>query len=386
MKPLSDVEPRVAVNSENTPGDADSVYRITSGGSYYLTADVVAASGFHAIEIAASDVTLDLNGFVVHGSAPGALYGIRAEAAYPSVEIKNGFIWGFDSGGIGDSLLYRSRVLDVRVTNTSGVGIALGARAVVRGCSVEANTNGNIAVGDNSQVIDCNTEFASAGTSIATGTGSTLKDCIASLSSVGIVAGSGSTIDSCIARDNNGNGIEASSNSLVINSNASLNDGHGISIGTYTRVENSTSNQNLLSGIRAPSRNHIVGCTVNDNDEYGIHITYAGVVDSCFLNRNTINGIRMDNGGATTITNNTVSESQHGIAVSVSSGNHIENNRVSFCSVSGINVTSVGNTIVRNACFAQPADYSVFAGNLLGPIVTTATIGASTNPHANYLW
>jgi len=40
MKTLSEVEPRIAVNSINTPGDADSLFKITQPGSYYLTGNI----------------------------------------------------------------------------------------------------------------------------------------------------------------------------------------------------------------------------------------------------------------------------------------------------------------------------------------------------------
>jgi hypothetical protein len=39
-KPLSDVEPRIAINAVNTPGDSSSVFLITQPGSYYLTGNV----------------------------------------------------------------------------------------------------------------------------------------------------------------------------------------------------------------------------------------------------------------------------------------------------------------------------------------------------------
>ena len=39
-KTLADIEPRVAISTTNTPGDADSMMKITSPGSYYLPADL----------------------------------------------------------------------------------------------------------------------------------------------------------------------------------------------------------------------------------------------------------------------------------------------------------------------------------------------------------
>ena len=50
MKTLDEVEPRIAINAVNTPGDSNSVYRISQPGSYYLTGNVTAPAGDSAIE------------------------------------------------------------------------------------------------------------------------------------------------------------------------------------------------------------------------------------------------------------------------------------------------------------------------------------------------
>src|SRR5437762_13979859 len=72
MKTLTEVEPRIAINATNTPGDSDSLFKITQPGSYYLTGNITGVAGKHGIEIAASGVTLDLNGFDLLG-APSSL-------------------------------------------------------------------------------------------------------------------------------------------------------------------------------------------------------------------------------------------------------------------------------------------------------------------------
>jgi hypothetical protein len=53
-KTLSEVEPRTAVSLANTPGDADSLFKITQPGSYYLTGNIVGVAGKHGVEIAAA--------------------------------------------------------------------------------------------------------------------------------------------------------------------------------------------------------------------------------------------------------------------------------------------------------------------------------------------
>ncbi|MFT3684265.1 MAG: hypothetical protein QM783_04950 [Phycisphaerales bacterium] len=93
-KPLVEIEPRTALSQANTPGDADSVFRITQPGSYYLTGNVTGASGKMGIEIAAGGVTVDLCGFTLAG-VPGSLNGVF-DASITGTTLKNGTIsdWG----------------------------------------------------------------------------------------------------------------------------------------------------------------------------------------------------------------------------------------------------------------------------------------------------
>src|SRR5262245_55623085 len=70
-KTLTEVEPRIAINATNTPGDADSFYRIAAPGSYYLTGDTTVTGSRSGIEIAASEVTIDLRGYTLRGSGAG---------------------------------------------------------------------------------------------------------------------------------------------------------------------------------------------------------------------------------------------------------------------------------------------------------------------------
>src|SRR4249920_3705163 len=76
MKTLDQIEPRIAINSTNTPGDADSIYKITQSGSYYLTENLAGVSGKIGIEIAANNVAIDLMGFDLAGN--GGVRGIQS--------------------------------------------------------------------------------------------------------------------------------------------------------------------------------------------------------------------------------------------------------------------------------------------------------------------
>lgn len=54
MKTLDEVEPRIAINRVNTPGDADSLYKITQPDSYDLTGNNTAAAALGSTDPNAS--------------------------------------------------------------------------------------------------------------------------------------------------------------------------------------------------------------------------------------------------------------------------------------------------------------------------------------------
>ena len=87
MKTLAEVEPRIAVNAINTPGDTNALFSITEPGSYYLTANVVGVVGKDGIVIQVSDVTLDLNGFALIG-VPGSRRGIDTFTSLSALNLR----------------------------------------------------------------------------------------------------------------------------------------------------------------------------------------------------------------------------------------------------------------------------------------------------------
>jgi parallel beta-helix repeat protein len=68
----------------------------------------------------------------------------------------------------------------------------------------------------------------------------------------------------------------------------------------------------------------------------------------------------------------------------VGSNNRIEGNNVTDNRV-GITVLGAGKLIIRNSASGNTiANYAFACGNTAGPMVTSATIAGSSNPHANY--
>lgn len=125
--------------------------RIDRPGSYRLTSSlryvslVGGGSPPHLIEIAADDVTLDLNGFQIVceiASVPagnpctsggGGIYAISGEGT----TVLNGTIRGV--GGIGVRVRDRATLRDVRVIDAGGDGFHVEQGAHIEGCLAEGN-------------------------------------------------------------------------------------------------------------------------------------------------------------------------------------------------------------------------------------------------------
>ena len=67
MKTLDQVESRIPITLETTPGDDDSYFKITEPGSHYVTGSLTVDEAKTIIEVSAGSVTIDLGGHVLDG-------------------------------------------------------------------------------------------------------------------------------------------------------------------------------------------------------------------------------------------------------------------------------------------------------------------------------
>jgi len=164
MKTLDEVEPRIPIGPDTTPGDINYTYKITKSGSYYLTGNCTAI--LDGILIDANNVTINLMGYEIIGSGLPVTFGIFMNGR-SNVEIRNDTIREFGSHGIIDYGFGKShRIIDVRSVSNKGGGMRLmGNGHMVKNCTVSDNGNSatddtsGISVGDNSMVtgnIVCN--------------------------------------------------------------------------------------------------------------------------------------------------------------------------------------------------------------------------------------
>lgn len=289
-KTLNEVEPRIAVNDENTPGDADSVYRIAVSGSYYLTDDVVGPSGFHGIEVAADGVTLDLNGFEVRGNA-GSKDGILFSASADRGAVRDGSLqlWG----GRGVVMLGTGCVVEgIRVEGCT-TGIKIGQGGLVSRCSVMEADEG-FDSGAGSSVIDCMASDC-AGNGFSVGFGAVVSRCTSyGNAGVGIQCSWQATITGCAARDNGDNGFSVGFGCLLSDCTSRGNGEDGFSIGNGSVLVDSSAYDSGDLGIDAGTDAMIRGCVVSLTATYGIDAEERSVIESCRVSNTGSTGINVN--------------------------------------------------------------------------------------------
>ncbi len=359
-KTLAEVEPRMPISATNTPGDSNSSFRITQSGSYYLTGNFTGVSGRHAIEIAASNVTIDLMGFALIGVA-GSLDGITTDGTRNHLTIRNGVVRGWGSDGINLTTGGEGRNSNFEGVDASwntANGIHATSSAVVRACS--AFNNG----------LD------------------------------GIYAPSDPAITACTARLNGADGIRGGAGAAISDCTAIYNGGRGISVGHYGSIINSTASSNTEPGFHTGSGSSLLNCSAMFGESAGIAVSSGCTVTRCSAHSNLTYGITMEAGcsviGNTCRTNGELGTGDGGVGIrATGTDNRIEGNTCIGNGI-GFNVTTGGNFIARNVASGSTTNWVVVAGNVIlvvqaadADIVVGNTGGVSpgsSNPNANYTY
>jgi len=404
-KTLTEVEPRIAINATNTPGDADSLFKIRQPGSYYLTGNITGVINKHGIELDASGVTLDLNGFELRG-IPDTLDGINVSAFDGvNIAVRNGSLrsWGdcgvdYDdnfghppafsltdlnaasNGRHGFSTPSGTRVAHCTSLENAGNGFYTLSNSSFVACIARLNGLDGFGTNTNCTFSDC-TASSNTNRGFYTGVGSTLTNCTASGNASGF-ASITSIYNACSAADNTANGFDVAAAGTLNACNAHNNGGIGIDVSSRANVIACSANNNTGIGIRAASGTRISGCTVSGNLGVGIQVS-----GDCLVRDNNL----WDNGGATVTFAN---------IRATSTDNHIEGNRCSNAPI-GIDVAGAGNIIIKNTCSDNTTNWVIAANNIYGPIVdrripaplastpavngnaAASTLG-STDPNANF--
>ena len=399
-KTLTEVEPRTAISAANTPGDADSLFRITQPGSYYLTGNITGVSGKHGIQIDASNVTLDLNGFALRGVA-GSLDGINIfELDGVAIAVRNGSVtsWGDcglqvnDNGGHDSrvevtslrSSLNTSHGIDTRfsgvvsdcyVSDNGGDGISALGNSRVSNSTARFNAGDGISVNADSVVTSC-VASSNAGTGFGLGPGCTLIGSTASGNAIGVTA-SASIIRDCVVSDSDSHGASVFSACTIADSTFYRNGGHGVDLNGGTNIKNCTASENDGHGFSIGTNSSIQGCTARDNGSSGINATNAAII---LQNQCHNNGQGLFGGAGISVDGN---------------DNRVEGNNCTSQDL-GIDVNASGNFLLANTCSGNTTNWSVVANNKCLVVLGTnagaingdagGTSPGSTNPWANFTY
>ncbi|MEZ6211737.1 MAG: hypothetical protein R3B46_10900 [Phycisphaerales bacterium] len=361
MKSLSEVEPRTAISADNTPGDADALFKITEPGSYYLKGNITGVIGKHGIEIASSGVTLDLNGFDLVGVPGMGLFdGVNVTLDnLVNIAVINGSIrdWGDEGIDLNFTSARNCRVERVRVSgNTTGNGIRLGAGSAVIDCSVYNN-------------------------------------------SIGILTNAGCTILNCTVSSNSGSGISTGTTATIANCSVYLSGGGRIGTSSGASIANCAPSATPDSASAPGVGSTISACTASGNGSSGISIS-SGTPSSMAATRaqrrrQHRRQLRMPHQSNTCNSNGSP-----GDGAGHPHHQHRQPHRGNNCTGAdrGIDIDSTGNIVIRNTCSGNSVSWDIVAGNALAPIVFAANNAAnvvgstyagslrSSDPNANFTY
>lgn len=380
-KTLNEVEPRIAISSANTPGDANSVYRISNPGSYYLTGNVVGQIGKDAvILIAADNVTLDLGGYtIVCTETPPqsvAQYGVNS-GVVKGATVRNGKIAFAGTSHIAMSNSVGTRIEGIYGFSASEGAISVGAGATVVDCTVIQAGSQGINAEQGSVIRNCTVQ--GTGDNGITVTRGVIDGCsVTGAGAYGFSLGEGSTVTSSTASGCN-YGFGAVSKSRFVNCVATGSTNNGIVAGFGGVVEGSTANNNGVDGILANDDAVVRNCTASDNTGHGINADNRAVIIGNSANKNGAANAGTTSGGIYVAGTDCRVE-----------GNSVMGNDW------GIRVNAAGSFIVRNTASSNTTtNYTTVTNNFWGPVVSAAASAANsgnsgfgglgnTDPNANF--
>ncbi len=288
MKTLDQVQPWTDI--QTLAGDANATYIINKSGAYYLTSNIVGENGKNGINVMASGVSINLNGFSLIGVS-GSLTGIYFEEDTRDGSVNNGMVRNWGQNGIDASNLTAVRVTDIISDGNGAYGIKLGSDGLASKCLVRENSEWGIAGQNNCLILDCVARDNGFG-GFRLFSGGIIKDCVAEANtSVGISMHYEGSVKNCLVSFNGTGIILEKSGNDVRNNSCISNYTNGIllkdkrnrvdsnmvatrSSGTGIKVEESSGSNILL-------RNTVVldGSAVAYDIPPGSGATYGPIVD-----------------------------------------------------------------------------------------------------------
>jgi parallel beta-helix repeat protein len=311
MKTLAQIEPRTPIST--------LPFTINQSGSYYLTTNLTGVSGQSGIIVQARNVTIDLSGFEIVGVA-GAASGIFAGPSLTNLVVRNGTVRNWPNHGLLVASVSEGRYEALRLLHNSSGGISAGVGSIIADCNLERNGNTaaassslqtgtgsvvrncvvrtslgeGIRVGYGSSVIDCVIDECD-GNGLFTDESCTVRGCSVTLSGfAGIDAGPGNTVEGSSFGYNGDVGILAGEGTTIKNSTTYANGSEGIVAFNGVTIDTCTSRINGGGGIYAGRDTSVLNCNVSTNAGHGILGTTNVIVKNTVVTRSTLSGIQLD--------------------------------------------------------------------------------------------
>ncbi len=338
-------------------------YAITNSGSYMATEPLRGVSGSDGITVAASGVTLDLNGFALTGVS-GSRTGCVVRTGCINVVIRNGIVRGWGQSGIDAASASNSMAQNIQATGNGGDGIRMGPLSLVIDCAAQRNGGDGIHLGPSGLMTGC----------VARNNGRH-----------GIWVEDHVTLSASTARENQGHGIRADRVVAIVEASTRDNRADGIRADAGSLVANSIASGNSSNGVSLVGP----GCKVQRSSAFGNGVvgfslsTYS-MIEDCAARLNTNGGVRLTNGCYAL--NNTLDSNAGGPGLRMQGiSSRIENNHAVKNGI-GIFVAGSNNVVVRNTAFQNtPTNYSITTGNLRELVVNPGTDSSNFNePWASY--
>jgi parallel beta-helix repeat protein len=201
------VDGTIEINDAKVKAAGPYPFKITGHGSYRLTSNLKPPAGIDGIDVSATNVTIDLNGFAIIGPGSSIITPTGISAVVDDVTVENGTVTGFGIGvDVGNFGIVRNVHADV-----NGSGIQAGFDAVVEGCTAN---NCTLAI---EPAINCGGASAISGNT-ANGNAGIGIACVAN----------GCVISGNTANANGSAGIDCGGSGCQISGNVVFNNSTGI--------------------------------------------------------------------------------------------------------------------------------------------------------------
>lgn len=335
---MLEVEPRTSI--------ASLPFVITEPGSYYLMGDLEGKSG---IQIQASGVTLDLNGFTLRG-VDASTPGVTVQAGVTNTTIQNGLIEGWAGDGVNAPNADTGLIAAVTAAGNAGDGFDLGDNWVV--VNALATDNGGSGIGGSNNGVASDSAAENNADS-------------------GVVFGDGATISN-VSSDNNGlSNVTVGIGSTITNSSASGRAGTGFLLGEGSSISGSVASGATTNFDATAGSIQVAQCTSTAGGT-GFALGASSSITGSLATRAESVGILL--ASLVTVQGNTVSQCNIGIdSFGVSS--YIEGNTATANNV-GIRMGGSGSLAVGNVAGGNNTPFQFEQGNAWGSILGIGGDGA----------